>query len=96
MQLDATLPAMTTTEEPEGVAAYAGKCYIRLWTLEQGGGVMEVSWHSPSPWVPNGTIQLSTNDQTVVALTAGQIVEGVIRQLRPVLQSMVQEIWQPF
>lgn len=87
---------MTTTEEDDGVSASLGSVLIRVSTLHQGGGLVRVSWGSSSPWVPNGELELSTSDQTVVALTAGQIVEGMIRQLRPVLQSMVQEVWQPF
>lgn len=87
---------MTTTEDLDGIGMRKGSVRCLIYTLDQGGGVVAVTWDSSSPWVPSGSIELSTNDQTVVAMTAGQIVEGVIRQLRPVLQSMVQEVWQPF
>lgn len=96
MQLQASVLAMTSTEVPDELGAGRGHVHFSVFTLHQGGGLVVVSWGGDSPWVPTGSLELSTNDQTVVALTAGQIVEGVIRQLRPVLQSMVQEVWQPF
>lgn len=87
---------MTTTGKNPNVSAPIGSVEIVVTSLLQGGAVIEVGWSGESPWVPKGSMVLSTNDDSVVGLTSGQVTEGLIRQLRPVLQSMLSGVWNPF
>lgn len=96
MQEQASLPAMTTTDDDPYYAAPVGQLGFVFSSLKDGGGQIDVTWTSSSPWVPKGQLQLSTHDESVVHLTTGQIAEGLIKQLRPVLAAMVSTVWSPF
>jgi hypothetical protein len=63
--------------------------------LDDGSAAVHVVWTSTSPWVPGGSMTLSTNDPRVFNLGYKGTVEGLIIQLRPTLQAMLSEVWPP-
>lgn len=87
---------MTTTDTDPSYLTPVGQIAVVVSELKDGGGQIDIRWASDSPWVPTGELLISTKDESVVTLTSGQVAEGLIRQLRPILASMVATVWTPF
>jgi hypothetical protein len=63
---------------------------------DHGEAIVELTWNSSSPWVPAGTMYLSSRNESLSSTPHTLIVESILKQLRLALQGMLAEVWPPF
>jgi hypothetical protein len=90
--MTSTDPRPDPNDEPQPLS----DLHIHVRPRPDGIAEIELQWYSDSPWVPDSSMILSTAQPRVLNLGYKGVVEGVIIQLRPILQAMLSEVWPPF
>jgi hypothetical protein len=87
---------MTTTEASLPFDRAHSSLVLTVHELGEGEAVVELTWRSSSPWVPVGSMYLSSRNESLASSPHTLIVEAILKQLRLTLQGMLSEVWPPF